>query len=174
MHAVNKRWACLIPFLLFPTLITTLFLYSCEDFYFQKSNHVSVHSTLWNNDANHVYFFSGFGLQSISLKWLLLQVSPNELNLWKQNDCAPSLSPISKSLFACPLFLESSLVSSLLNVTGQGDGKRRKRPRPQAQTFLLPPFTAFRPGLRREAVSYTHLTLPTTRTSCRSRWSPYH
>ena len=25
-----------------------------------------------------------------------------------------------------------------------------------------------------EAVSYTHLTLPTTRTSCRSRWSPYH
>ena len=23
-------------------------------------------------------------------------------------------------------------------------------------------------------VSYTHLTLPTTRTSCRSRWSPYH
>ena len=24
------------------------------------------------------------------------------------------------------------------------------------------------------AVSYTHLTLPTTRTSCRSRWSPYH
>ena len=27
---------------------------------------------------------------------------------------------------------------------------------------------------RFEAVSYTHLTLPTTRTSCRSRWSPYH
>ena len=25
-----------------------------------------------------------------------------------------------------------------------------------------------------EAVSYTHLTLPTTCTRCRSRWSPYH
>ena len=25
-----------------------------------------------------------------------------------------------------------------------------------------------------EAVSYTHLTLPTTLHECRSRWSPYH
>ena len=25
-----------------------------------------------------------------------------------------------------------------------------------------------------EAVSYTHLTLPTIRHRCRSRWSPYH
>mgnify|MGYP001820849116 CR=1 FL=1 len=25
-----------------------------------------------------------------------------------------------------------------------------------------------------EPVSYTHLTLPTTCTPCRSRWSPYH
>ena len=24
------------------------------------------------------------------------------------------------------------------------------------------------------SVSYTHLTLPTTRHQCRSRWSPYH
>ena len=31
-------------------------------------------------------------------------------------------------------------------------------------------------GLKREygAVSYTHLTLPTMSTTCRSRWSPYH
>ena len=27
---------------------------------------------------------------------------------------------------------------------------------------------------RPEAVSYTHLTLPTIHTECRSRWSPYH
>ena len=27
---------------------------------------------------------------------------------------------------------------------------------------------------RTETVSYTHLTLPTTLTECRSRWSPYH
>ena len=27
---------------------------------------------------------------------------------------------------------------------------------------------------RRETVSYTHLTLPTITTVCRSRWSPYH
>ena len=26
----------------------------------------------------------------------------------------------------------------------------------------------------KEPVSYTHLTLPTTRLVCRSRWSPYH
>ena len=25
-----------------------------------------------------------------------------------------------------------------------------------------------------EPVSYTHLTLPTSNTLCRSRWSPYH
>ena len=25
-----------------------------------------------------------------------------------------------------------------------------------------------------KSVSYTHLTLPTTQRSCRSRWSPYH
>ena len=25
-----------------------------------------------------------------------------------------------------------------------------------------------------DAVSYTHLTLPTTPVACRSRWSPYH
>ena len=25
-----------------------------------------------------------------------------------------------------------------------------------------------------KAVSYTHLTLPTNRVACRSRWSPYH
>ena len=25
-----------------------------------------------------------------------------------------------------------------------------------------------------ESVSYTHLTLPTNCSSCRSRWSPYH
>ena len=29
-------------------------------------------------------------------------------------------------------------------------------------------------GTRGEAVSYTHLTLPTTLHECRSRWSPYH
>ena len=28
--------------------------------------------------------------------------------------------------------------------------------------------------LNTEAVSYTHLTLPTTSIECRSRWSPYH
>ena len=27
---------------------------------------------------------------------------------------------------------------------------------------------------RTETVSYTHLTLPTTGSLCRSRWSPYH
>ena len=28
--------------------------------------------------------------------------------------------------------------------------------------------------VRTATVSYTHLTLPTTQRSCRSRWSPYH
>ena len=30
------------------------------------------------------------------------------------------------------------------------------------------------PDRRGRAVSYTHLTLPTTGSLCRSRWSPYH
>ena len=29
-------------------------------------------------------------------------------------------------------------------------------------------------GPEQEAVSYTHLTLPTIAAECRSRWSPYH
>ena len=29
-------------------------------------------------------------------------------------------------------------------------------------------------GQRKDAVSYTHLTLPTIIPECRSRWSPYH
>ena len=29
-------------------------------------------------------------------------------------------------------------------------------------------------GVNIMAVSYTHLTLPTTSRRCRSRWSPYH
>ena len=28
--------------------------------------------------------------------------------------------------------------------------------------------------IRKNAVSYTHLTLPTNTVTCRSRWSPYH
>ena len=44
---------------------------------------------------------------------------------------------------------------------------------------LLPVFSDLGPRLGGEldslaAVSYTHLTLPTTRLVCRSRWSPYH
>ena len=40
------------------------------------------------------------------------------------------------------------------------------------EVFLLwLTFESWRYGM---AVSYTHLTLPTRRDSCRSRWSPYH
>ena len=34
--------------------------------------------------------------------------------------------------------------------------------------------SAFYTWLYRIAVSYTHLTLPTSAVACRSRWSPYH
>ena len=30
------------------------------------------------------------------------------------------------------------------------------------------------PEYYKDAVSYTHLTLPTIHVECRSRWSPYH
>lgn len=33
------------------------FLYSCNDFYFQKSNHGLVSSTLLNSDASLFFFF---------------------------------------------------------------------------------------------------------------------
>ena len=39
---------------------------------------------------------------------------------------------------------------------------------------LEPSFTVDGPVFDPYAVSYTHLTLPTTRLVCRSRWSPYH
>ena len=32
----------------------------------------------------------------------------------------------------------------------------------------------FKSSLTTESVSYTHLTLPTIVSGCRSRWSPYH
>ena len=35
-------------------------------------------------------------------------------------------------------------------------------------------YFAFDTGVTTEPVSYTHLTLPTTWSRCRSRWSPYH
>ena len=38
-------------------------------------------------------------------------------------------------------------------------------PRPPREVWL---------GDRGDAVSYTHLTLPTTLHECRSRWAPYH
>lgn len=44
------------------------FLYSCKDFYLQKTNHDLVNSTLLNSGADHMGFFSSFGLQNISLK----------------------------------------------------------------------------------------------------------
>ena len=34
--------------------------------------------------------------------------------------------------------------------------------------------TVRRASVHNQAVSYTHLTLPTTARRCRSRWSPYH
>ena len=37
----------------------------------------------------------------------------------------------------------------------------------EGQHFLSDPLTL-------DPVSYTHLTLPTTGSLCRSRWSPYH
>ena len=36
------------------------------------------------------------------------------------------------------------------------------------------PFAGLKEGKGGGAVSYTHLTLPTTGSLCRSRWSPYH
>ena len=46
------------------------------------------------------------------------------------------------------------------------------------QRMLINRFLDNHPELSRcqrsESVSYTHLTLPTTADTCRSRWSPYH
>ena len=39
---------------------------------------------------------------------------------------------------------------------------------------LIPFATAWMELQSIMSVSYTHLTLPTRRDSCRSRWSPYH
>ena len=40
--------------------------------------------------------------------------------------------------------------------------------------FLLTTNFMVDEGIKIKPVSYTHLTLPTMSTTCRSRWSPYH
>ena len=47
-------------------------------------------------------------------------------------------------------------------VQARGSGVRIETPKTRAARRTIP------------AVSYTHLTLPTTLHECRSRWSPYH
>ena len=55
--------------------------------------------------------------------------------------------------------------------------RREKQTRCREPDVGMDPGTpGSRPGPKAGAkpVSYTHLTLPTTRLRCRSRWSPYH
>ena len=51
---------------------------------------------------------------------------------------------------------------------------KNKRPDRRGKVQLIDATDLWTPMRRSLAVSYTHLTLPTTRLVCRSRWSPYH
>ena len=51
--------------------------------------------------------------------------------------------------------------------------ERERQAEGEAGSMHREPDVGFDPGSP-ESVSYTHLTLPTTRLRCRSRWSPYH
>lgn len=53
-------------------------LYSRKDFYFQKSNHGLVNSTMLNSDAD--FFFFQFWFAKHFIKMPFLQLSPSELN----------------------------------------------------------------------------------------------
>lgn len=111
------------------------FLYSCNDFYFQKSNHGLVSSTLLNSDASLFFFFPlSFSLQSISLKWVLLQVSPNELNLWRQNKYTTFSLPIWKSPLAYHFFFFSGKHQCFLadSQAALGGGEHREHSRTES------------------------------------------
>ena len=61
---------------------------------------------------------------------------------------------------------------------GHKEGGSRKKQQEASDGDYVPPLSrgdrwAFLLGTMK-AVSYTHLTLPTSNTLCRSRWSPYH
>ena len=71
--------------------------------------------------------------------------------------------------------IDESWLHQSLNVIGRTDSRFG----PRLTNDLYPEYTV---AGRKDwfdfygyvAVSYTHLTLPTTRLRCRSRWSPYH
>ena len=58
------------------------FLYSRKDFYFQKSNHGLVNSTMLKSDADFFFFQLWFAKHFIKMP--LLQLLPSELNPRKQ------------------------------------------------------------------------------------------
>ena len=62
----------------------------------------------------------------------------------------------------------------LLALTGQGSSQRLHKESHQIMDVveMFGPVTKWATSVI--PVSYTHLTLPTTCTPCRSRWSPYH
>lgn len=107
MNVINKRWAFLIQLLLFPILITVIF---CITQRFLFSERWSRFSQL-NIVAQWCWLFVCLFvcLQSISLKWVLLQVSIKELNLCKQNKYATSLSPVLKTLSVYHFFWKTSV-----------------------------------------------------------------
>ena len=63
------------------------------------------------------------------------------------------------------------------NVSENGSGNFAEGVQPVSYALTEKDFgekTVYIVELSSEAVSYTHLTLPTTARRCRSRWSPYH
>ena len=90
------------------------------------------------------------------------------------------ISPLSNQCFTptivviipqpkCSLVTHSLASSPLMAPHWLQNASLQDRQGPQlTPTFFLPPSPTILP------VSYTHLTLPTNVSMCRSRWSPYH
>ena len=66
-----------------------------------------------------------------------------------------------------PVEAQKQLTERIINYWQDGTGGEYNKDRESA-------FTITRVKNSIEAVSYTHLTLPTNEQQCRSRWSPYH
>ena len=62
---------------------------------------------------------------------------------------------------------------SFMNQESQTPHKRRVRYKGKYPKKFEEKYKELQPE-KYQAVSYTHLTLPTTLHECRSRWSPYH
>ena len=138
----------------------------CHDWF----SHLSVSEIIMNE---YVYFFlydhKSYLHQDRVWKYLVLRDHVKWIRALTHSSTA---SPLPRT----PLALLALSVPALKNPRPQTSQTVVSEPLPQNHLKCLFKIRSpvLVPNLLPRSVSYTHLTLPTRRDSCRSRWSPYH